>query len=80
MGRILSFIEIWLCTLHNSSKRISAYYIAFVARIIISQVLSIIINFNSSEDAVRSSTSPMTKSSIEMENHVFQKAKTRVSL
>ncbi|XP_056005140.1 mediator of RNA polymerase II transcription subunit 15-like isoform X2 [Ostrea edulis] len=29
------------------------------------------------EDAVRSSTSPMTKSSIEMENHVFQKAKTR---
>ncbi|XP_022340671.2 mediator of RNA polymerase II transcription subunit 15-like isoform X3 [Crassostrea virginica] len=29
------------------------------------------------EDAVRSSTSPMNKSSIEMENHVFQKAKTR---
>lgn len=29
------------------------------------------------EEAVRSSASPMTKSSIEMENHVFQKAKTR---
>lgn len=33
-----------------------------------------------SEEAVRSSASPMTKSSIEMENHVFQKAKTRVGL
>lgn len=33
-----------------------------------------------SEEAVRSSSSPMTKSSIEMENHVFQKAKTRVGL
>ncbi|XP_061189828.1 mediator of RNA polymerase II transcription subunit 15-like isoform X2 [Saccostrea echinata] len=29
------------------------------------------------EEAVRSSASPMTKSSIEMENHVFHKAKTR---
>lgn len=33
-----------------------------------------------SEEAVRSSASPMTKSSLEMENHVFQKAKTRVGL
>ena len=30
------------------------------------------------EEAVRSSNTPVAKSSVEMENHVFQKAKTRV--
>jgi len=33
-----------------------------------------------SDEAVRSSATPMTKSSAEMENHVYMKAKTRVSL
>lgn len=32
------------------------------------------------DEAVRQSATPMTKSSLEMENHVFMKAKSRVSL